>query len=125
MTGWLVRIAANACALAVATWVFAGIAITADSASDYVLTLLVVALLFGLVNTFVRPVVAFLSMPLYLLTLGLMFFVVNALMLKLTGWVAGQLNVGFRVEGFWTVIGGSVVISLVSWAVGRVLRDDD
>jgi putative membrane protein len=125
MTGWLVRIATNACALAVATWMFSGIAITADSTSGYVLTLLVVALLFGLVNTFVRPVVAFFTLPLYLLTLGLMYFVVNALMLKLTSWVAGQLDVGFEVEGFWTVIGGSIVISLVSWGIGRVLRDDD
>lgn len=125
MTEWLVRIAANACALAVATWTFAGIAITANSTSDYVLTLLVVALLFGLVNMFIRPVVAFLSAPLYLLTLGLMFFVVNALMLELTSWMAGQLKVGFEVEGFWTVVGGSIVISVVSWAVGRVLADDD
>lgn len=65
------------------------------------------------------------SLPLYLLTLGLMYFVVNALMLELTSWLAGQLSVGFHVEGFWTAIGGSIVISVVSWLVGWVLSDDD
>lgn len=125
MTTWLLRMGTNACALAVAAWMFAGIAITGDSTVDHALTLLLVALLFGVVNTFVRPVVAFLSFPLYLLTLGLMYFVVNALMLKLTSWLAGQLSVGFHVEGVWTAIGGSIVISIVSWLVGRVLPDDD
>lgn len=125
MTTWLLRMGSNACALAVAAWMFAGIAITGDSTVDRALTLLLVALLFGVVNTFVRPVVAFLSFPLYLLTLGLMYFVVNALMLKLTSWLAGQLSIGFHVEGVWTAIGGSIVISIVSWLVGRVLPDDD
>lgn len=124
MTTWLLRMVTNACALAVATWMFAGIAISANSTSDRALTLLFVALLFGVVNTFIRPVAAFLSLPLYLLTLGLMYFVVNALMLELTGWLAGQLSVGFHVEGFWTAIGGSIVISIVSWLVGKVLSDD-
>ncbi len=124
MTTWLLRIVTNAGALAVATCMFAGIAISANSTSDRALTLLFVALLFGVVNTFIRPVAAFLSLPLYLLTLGLMYFVVNALMLELTGWLAGQLSVGFHVEGFWTAIGGSIVISIVSWLVGKVLSDD-
>lgn len=125
MTTWLVRIATNACGLAVAAWIFAGIALTGDSASDRTLTLVFVALVFGVVNTFIRPVVAFLALPLYLLTLGLMYFVVNALMLELTSWLAGQVGVGFHVEGFWTAIGGSTVISIVGWLVGRVLPDHD
>jgi putative membrane protein len=125
MTTWVLRIVTNAGALAVATWIFAGITITAATTPQRVLTLLAVALLFGIVNTFLRPVVAFLSLPLYLLTLGLMFFLVNALMLKVTSWLAEALGIGFRVDGFWTLIGGSVVISLVSWLLGRVLGDDD
>jgi putative membrane protein len=124
MTTWLLRILTNAGALAVATWLFAGITITETSASSRVLTLVTVALLFGVVNTFVRPVVAFLSLPLYLLTLGLMFFVVNAFMLGLTSWLCGALGIGFHVNGFWTLMGGSIVISIVSWLLGRVLNDD-
>ena len=75
MKTWLIRIVTNACALAAAAWLFSGIKITGDTDRDRVITLLLVALLFGVVNEFVRPIVAFLSLPLYLLTLGLMFFV--------------------------------------------------
>ena len=71
---------------------FPGIEITGASTPDRALTLLLVAVLFGVVNTFIRPVVALLALPLYLLTLGLMFFVVNALMLILTSWLAGKLS---------------------------------
>jgi putative membrane protein len=125
MTRWLLRILTNAGALAVAAWLFAGITITEASTSARVLTLVTVALLFGVVNTFIRPVVAFLSLPLYLLTFGLMFFVVNALMLGLTSWLCGALGIGFHVNGFWTLMGGSIVISVVSWLLGRAVHEGD
>jgi putative membrane protein len=125
MKTWLIRILTNACALAVAAWLFDRISITGDTDRDRVLTLVVVALIFGVVNEFVRPIVALLSLPLYLLTLGLMFFVVNALMLMLTSWVADQLDIGFHVEGFWTAVFGGIVISIVSWVVGQVLPEPD
>src|SRR5690242_7603446 len=115
MKTWLIRIVTNACALAVAAWLFSGITITGDNDRDRVITLVVVALLFGVINEFVRPIVAFLSIPLYLLTLGLMFFIVNALMLLLTSWICDQLDVGFNVDGFWTAVFGALVITIVSW----------
>ncbi len=118
---WLLRIVSNACGLAAAAWLFTGIRVTDHDQINRVLILVVVALIFGVVNEFIRPIVAFLSFPLYLLTLGLMYFVVNALMLMLTSWVAGQLSVGFHVRGFWTAVFGSIVVSLVSWLVGLVL----
>ncbi len=125
MKSWLIRIFVNACALAVAAWLFKGIRITGNSDRDQVITLLVIALIFGIVNEFVRPIVAFLSLPLYLITLGLMFFVVNALMLLLTSWIADQLDIGFHVRGFWTAVWGSIVISIVSWIVGLVAPTHD
>src|SRR5680860_391871 len=125
MTTWLLRILTNAVALAAAAWLFDGIRITGSDDRGRLLTLLVVALLFGVVNEFVRPVVAFLSFPLYLLTLGLMFFVVNALMLLLTSWVCDKIGVGFDVDGFFTALGGALVISVVSWLVGLALPADD
>ncbi len=124
MRSWLVRIVTNALAVAAAAWIFEDITVTGSSDGVRVLTLIFVALLFGIVNVFVRPVVAFLSFPLYLLTLGLMYFVVNALMLLLTSWVASNLDVGFHVDGFWTAVGGAIVISLVSWLVGRALPEE-
>ncbi len=108
-----------------AAWLFKGIRITGNSDRDQVITLLVIALIFGIVNEFVRPIVAFLSLPLYLITLGLMFFVVNALMLLLTSWIADQLDIGFHVRGFWTAVWGSIVISIVSWIVGLVAPAHD
>ena len=125
MKTWLIRVFTNACALAVAAWLFEGIQITGDTDRDRVITLVVVALLFGLVNEFVRPIVAFFSLPLYLLTLGLFFLVVNALMLLLTSWIAGKFDVGFNVDGFWVAIGGGIVVSIVSWVVGQVLPAND
>lgn len=125
MKTWLIRILTNACALAVAAWLFADIRITGDSDRDRILTLVLVALVFGVVNEFVRPVVAFLSLPLYLLTLGLMFFVVNALMLMLTSWIADQIDLGFHVRGFWTAVFGAIVISIVGWVVGQLLPEND
>jgi putative membrane protein len=116
--GWIIRTIANACGLAVAAWLFDGIRVTGASDRNKVLTLIVVALVFGIVNEFVRPIVAFLSFPLYLLTLGLFFFVVNALMLLLTSWLADKLDIGFHVSGFWTAVFGAIVISLISWWIG-------
>ena len=62
-----------------------------------------------MVNAVVRPVVKFLSLPFIILTLGLLIFVINALMLLLTSWLAGQLGLGFHVDGFWTAVVGAIV----------------
>lgn len=118
MTNWILRVVSNACALAVAAWLFTGIVVDGDTRTDRVLTLLVVALIFGVVNEIVRPIVALLSLPLYLLTLGLFYFVVNALMLLLTSAVADGLDIGFAVDGFWTAVFGAIVITLVGWVIG-------
>ena len=122
---WVVRLIANAVGLAVAAWLLSGISIGGDTDREELLTLLLVALIFGIVNSFVRPVVNLLSLPLYVLTLGLMYFVVNALMLMLTSWIADQLDVGFHVDGFWTAVVGGIVIALVSWGVTLLLPDAD
>jgi putative membrane protein len=125
MISWVLRMVANACGLAAAAQLFSGIWITGASTRERIIVLVVVALIFGIVNEIVRPIVAFLSFPLYLLTLGLMFFVVNALMLLLTGWLARQFDIGFHVHGFWTAVFGSIVVSVVSWLVGLVLPGSD
>ncbi len=108
---WLV---VNALALGAATWLFAGITLEGTSDGDKVLTLLIVGAIFGLVTSFVRPIVSLLSLPLIIFTLGLMLFVINALMLMLTSWIAEKLDLGFHVDGFWTALGGSIVISIAS-----------
>jgi putative membrane protein len=75
------------------------------------------------VNALIRPVVKLLALPLIILTLGLVTFVINALMLWLTSWITGQLDVEFHVDGFWPALVGALVITIVGWALDAILPD--
>ncbi|MEU9026102.1 phage holin family protein [Streptomyces sp. NPDC048383] len=124
MTNFVVKTVANAAALAVAIWLLSGITLDDGSSTGRrTLTLILVALVFGLVNFLVKPVVKLLSFPLFVLTLGLFTLVVNALMLLLTSWLAQQFDLSFHVDGFWTAVLGGLIISVVSWAVNLALPD--
>ncbi|WP_338698339.1 phage holin family protein [Streptomyces sp. Q6] len=125
MKNFVVKTIANAGALAVAVWVLDKITLTGDSTGKKIGTLLLVALIFGLVNVLVKPVVKLLTFPLFILTLGLITLIVNALMLLLTSWLADQFDLSFHVDGFWTAILGGLIISVVSWALNVVLPDND
>lgn len=125
MMNFLVKTIANAGALAVAIWLVQDITLDGGSTGRKALTLIVVALLFGLVNFLVKPVVKLLTFPLFILTLGLITLVVNALMLMLTSWLAGLFDLSFHVDGFWTAVLGGLIISVVSWALNVVLPDED
>lgn len=122
----IARLVATALATALAAWLVPGIHLTGSTDTDKVLTLVVVAAIIGLVNVFVKPVVTVLSGCLVLLTLGLFLLVINALMLMLTSWIAGKLQLGFTVDDFWAAFFGSIIISVVSGALYAILnRDDD
>ncbi|MCC3652781.1 MULTISPECIES: phage holin family protein [Streptomyces] len=123
MTNFVVKTLANAAALAVAIWLLKDITLTGDSTGGKTLALFLVALIFGVVNIVVKPVVQLLSLPLFVLTLGLFTLVVNALMLMLTSWLADLVDLPFHVEGFWTAVLGGLIISVVSWAVNMMLPD--
>jgi putative membrane protein len=119
----IIRLIVNAIALWVATVIVSGVELESASTQDRVITLLVVAAIFALVNVVVRPIVKILSLPLYVLTLGLFTFVVNALMLLLTSWIADQFDLPFSVDGFWSAVLGGLVISFVSWILNLLLPD--
>lgn len=125
MMNFLVKTIANAAALAVAIWLLQDITLTGESTGKKALTLVLVALLFGLVNFVVKPVVKLLTLPLFILTLGLITLVINALMLLLTSWLADQFDLNFHVEGFWTAVLGGLIISVVSWALNVAMPDKD
>ncbi|WP_448320586.1 phage holin family protein [Streptomyces sp. CO7] len=125
MMNFLVKTLANAGALAVAVWLIDDISLEGGSTGKKAWTLILVALIFGLVNLLVKPVVKLLTLPLFILTLGLITLVVNALMLLLTSWIAGKLDLSFHVEGFWTAVLGGLVIAVVSWALNLILPEDD
>jgi putative membrane protein len=120
---FLIWVVVNALALAAATYLLTGITLTGATDGDRVLTLVLVAIVFGLVNAVVRPVVKLLSLPFIILTLGLLVFVINGLMLLLTSWVSGQIGLGFHVDGFWTAVLGGLVVMVASWVLELLLPD--
>lgn len=117
----LLRLLVTAASLWVATRFVDGITY---SAPDW-LPLLGVALVFGVVNTIVKPIVRLLALPVTLLTLGLFLLVINGLMLQLTSALSGRLGLGFRVDGFGAAFLGAIVVGLTSWVLGLVLPDGD
>lgn len=122
MTSFIIRLLVNGFALWVATRIVEGVTISSDSTSSEVLTLLVVALIFGLVNAVIKPVVQLLSLPLLILTLGLFTLIVNALMFWLTSGIADLLDVPFHVDDFfWAAVLGALVVSFVSWVLNLLL----
>ena len=122
MLSLLVRLVVTGVAIWVATEIIDGISHDTPTTSEMLLTLAGVAVIFTVVNALVRPLVVLLSFPVYILTLGLFTFVVNALMLWLTSWIAEQVDLAFRVDGFfWEAVLGSLVISFVSWVLTLVL----
>ena len=115
----LLRLLVNAIALWVAVEIVPGIY------AESPLTILIVALIFGVVNAIIRPVIAFFTCPMIVLTLGLFIFVINAVMLWFTAWVARTLDLGFGITGgFWSAFWGALVISLVSFAISMLIKDE-
>jgi putative membrane protein len=111
----LIRWAINAIAIWAAIELVPGIEHTGTGAS-----LLIIALVFGLVNALIRPLLTLLTCPLIILTLGLFVLVVNALMLGLTAWLVPSLTV----DGFWHAFLGALVISLVSSFISMLIKDE-
>jgi putative membrane protein len=114
--GFVVRLLVNAASLWVATRLVTGVSYVGDW-----LPFLGVALVFGFVSAFVRPVVKILSFPLILLTLGLFSLVVNGLMLWLTSQLSTTLGLGFHVAGFWPAFWGALVVSIVDMVLSSMI----
>jgi putative membrane protein len=111
--GLLIRLVANALAILAAAYIVPGIEVAGG------LSLLAAALVLGLVNAVVRPILLFLTFPFTLVTLGLFIFLLNAFCLWLTSW----LVTGFEVHGFWAAVLGALIVSVVSWLVNVFLSD--
>src|SRR5262245_17926968 len=115
---FLLRLLINAAALWVATRIVPGVTHTGSGG-----TLLLVALVFGVLNALLRPILALLSCPLMILTLGLFTFVINAVILLVTSSLSGSLGIGFPVDGFWAGFVGALVFSIVSILLSIFVRD--
>lgn len=115
----IIRTAVNAIAIWVATKIVPGVAY------DSVVSLIGVAILFGLINAFLRPVLRLLTCPLILATLGLFTFILNALLFLLTAWLSRVFGFGFHVNGFWAAFWGALVISIVSVLLSLIIKEKD
>jgi len=114
----LLRLLVNAVALWVAVKFIPGISFSGNP-----VLLLAVALVFGVVNSIVKPIVTLLSFPAVILTLGIFLLVINALMLWFTGWLSTRLGLGFQVDGFGAAFLGGIVVGLVAWALSVFLAE--
>jgi putative membrane protein len=124
MLGYVLRLVCSAAAVWLSTIIIPGISTSAGSTLGTIGTLLLVALIFGLVNTFIKPIVKILGCGLYVLTLGLISLVVNGLLFLLVSWICGQLSIPFHVDDFWpAAVLGALIVSIVSWALGLVVKD--
>ena len=121
--GFLIRWLINAVALWVTTKIVSGIDVTTDNAGKAALTILVVALIFGLVNAIIKPIVKIIGCIFYVLTLGLISFVVNALLFLLVDWMAGLFDLPFSIDGFWPAFWGAIVMGVVSWVLSLLVPD--
>jgi len=119
----VIHVLITAAALFVATAVVPGIQLLAASTVTKVTTLVVVALIFGVVNAVLKPIVKTIGCLFYVLTLGLIGLVVNALLLLLTSWVAAKLSEPFHITGFWPAFWGAIIVGVVSWLLSITLGD--
>ena len=122
---FLVRAALTGFALWIVTFVVSGIDfVGGDTTLQRVGIILVVAVVFGLVNAIIKPIVQLISIPLYILTLGLFHVVINALMLWITSWITeNTTHWGLYIDDFWwTAIWAAIVLSIVSWALSLIVR---
>ncbi len=113
----ILRLLANMGALALATWLLSGITLTAPTTGRKVLTLLLVALIFGVVNAIVGPILRLLSLPFVLLTLGLFLLIINAALLGLTAALTDRLSV----DGFGTAVLGGLILAVAGWVADQLL----
>jgi putative membrane protein len=119
----LVRVIVIAVSLWVATLIVPGIDIDTSSPSRGIGTLLVVAVIFGIINAILKPIIKVVGCAFYVLTLGLIGLVVNALLFLLVGSIAGSLNLPFTVDGFGAAFLGAIVVSVVAFVLHFVIPD--
>lgn len=126
MRSVVTKVIVNGLAIWVATLVVPGVSVEADSLGRTVLSLVVIGAVFGILNAVVKPVVKLLTLPFYVLSLGLMAFVVNAAMLSLAGWLSERIGFSFDPGPFlWSTVAAAVVVTLVSMVLHLLLPDGD
>ncbi|MEU4472652.1 phage holin family protein [Micromonospora sp. NPDC023888] len=122
--GFLIRLLITAVALWITTLIVPGVDVHGRSGGNTVLTLIVVALIFGVINAVLKPIIRVVGCVFYLLTLGLFALVVNALLFLLTDRIARGLDLPFQVDGFWAAFWGAIVMTVVTWLISVIVPDN-
>lgn len=121
---FIVKVLVVAFALWLTTLIVAGVHVVPyeETTLGTVLTYLLVALIFGLVNAIVGTAIRIVAFPLYILTLGLISFIVNGLLLLIVDWISDLMGFGLQVDGFWWGVLGALVLGIFNWLIGLVVR---
>jgi putative membrane protein len=124
MARFLITLIVNAVALWFTALIVSGVDVAAYAADTgaQVLSYLLIALIFGFVNSFVGTVLRIVAFPLYVLTLGLFSLIVNGLLLLIVAWISDFLGFGLVVDGFWTGVLGALVLGIIAWLLGLIVR---
>jgi putative membrane protein len=120
----LLRILIPAAALGIAHLLVSGIELTSGSELSKAGTLILVALIFGVVNAVLKPIVKTIGCLFYVVTLGLIGLVVNGLLLWFCSWIAGKLSLPFHITGFWPAFWGAIIVGLVGWVLNLVFDEN-
>ncbi|RDV45949.1 phage holin family protein [Leifsonia sp. ku-ls] len=117
---FLLRLIINALALWLTTLIVSGVTVEpyAQDTTAWVLTYLLIALIFGVVNAVVGTVVRIVAIPLYILTLGLISLLVNAFLLFIVSWISDAMGFGLHIDGFWWGVLGALVLGIIAWLLG-------
>lgn len=124
---FFVKVLVSAFALWLTTLIVSGVRVVPYEDTDIatVLTYLLIALIFGIVNATIGTFIRIVAFPLYVLTLGLISFIVNALLLLIVDWLSGLMGFGLEIDGFWWGVLAALVLGLISWLIGLVVRPKD
>jgi putative membrane protein len=121
---FLLRLIINAFALWLTTLIVSGVTVRpyAHDTTAVVLTYLLIALIFGVVNAIVGTVIRIVAFPLYILTLGLISLIVNAFLLFIVSWISDAMGFGLHIAGFWWGVLGALVLGIIAWLLGLLVR---
>ncbi len=123
MNKFIMRWVINAIALYAAVMLVPGIQVRTNLSEQW-MAIVLLALVFGLLNAMLRPLLLLLTCPLIILTLGLGTLLINTLLFYLTGWIGTQFGWGLSISGFWAAFFGALVVSIVSIVLNLILKDD-
>ena len=121
---FLLKVIINALALWLTTLIVSGVSVHPfeDTTSATVLTYLLIAVIFGVVNAVIGTAIRVVAFPIYILTLGLISLVVNALLLLIVSWISDAMGFGLHVDGFWAGVLGALVLGIIAWLFGLIVR---